>query len=73
LSEAFQALSHAGAIKEVVKLSDDFTSLTNRLKAVTNSEQEAASALKLVQQVAKETRSDLSFSSKSIRRHYYCW
>ena len=60
LTKAFGALAAAVGIKEVLKLSDDFTVLTNRLKAVTNSEQEAASALKLVQQVAKDTRSDLA-------------
>jgi lambda family phage tail tape measure protein len=60
LTKAFGALAAAVGIKEVIRLADDFTVLTNRLKAVTNSEQEAASALKLVQQVAKDTRSDLA-------------
>ena len=60
MTKAFGALAAAVGIKEVLKLADDFTVLNNRLKAVTNSEQEAASALKLVQQVAKSTRSDLA-------------
>jgi tape measure domain-containing protein len=57
---AFQAFIALGAVRELVQLVDEFTTLNNRLKAVTNSEKEAASALKLVQQVASETRSDLS-------------
>jgi tape measure domain-containing protein len=57
---AFQAFIAIGAVREIVRLSDEFTSLNNRLKAVTASEVEAATALRLVQQVASETRSDLS-------------
>jgi tape measure domain-containing protein len=57
---AFQAFIAIGAVKEIVKLADEFTSLTNRLKATATSEIAAANALKLVQQVASETRSDLS-------------
>lgn len=57
---AFQAFIALGVVRELVQLVDEFTTLNNRLKAVTNSEKEAASALRLVQQVASETRSDLS-------------
>ena len=57
---AFQAFIAIGAVREIVKLADEFTSLTNRLKATATSEIAAANALKLVQQVASETRSDLS-------------
>tara|TARA_R110000744_G_scaffold373898_1_gene486325 strand:+ start:2213 stop:4993 length:2781 start_codon:yes stop_codon:yes gene_type:complete len=57
---AFQAFIAIGAVREIVRLADEFTSLNNRLKAVTASEIQAATALKLVQQVASETRSDLS-------------
>ncbi len=60
LAGAFQAFIAIGAVREIVSLTDQFTSLNNRLKAVTTSEVQAASALKLVQQVASETRSDLS-------------
>ena len=60
LAGAFQAFIAIGAVREIVRLTDQFTSLNNRLKAVTSSEIQAATALRLVQQVASETRSDLS-------------
>jgi tape measure domain-containing protein len=47
-------------VREIINLGDEFTVLNNRLKAVTNSEQEAAAALEIVKQVASETRSDLA-------------
>ncbi len=60
LTKAFAGLASAIGIVEIVRLADDFTVLNNRLKAVTNSEEEAASALQLVKQVAQDTRSDLA-------------
>lgn len=60
LATAFKGLVAAIGVREIVRLGDEFTTLNNRLRAVTNSEEEAANALKLVQQVASATRSDLS-------------
>ena len=59
LTSAFKGLVAAIGIKQIINLGDSFTALNNRLKAVTNSEEEAAEALRLVQQVANATRSDL--------------
>lgn len=59
LKGAFQALAGAIAIKEVVALGDQFTTLNNRLKVVTQSNAEAAQALDLVKNVANATRNDI--------------
>ena len=60
LTTAFKGLFAAIGVREIINLGDEFTVLNNRLKAVTNSEQEAAAALEIVKQVASETRSDLA-------------
>ena len=60
LTTAFKGLFAAIGVREIINLGDSFTSLNNRLKAVTKSEQEAANALRLVKEVASATRSDLS-------------
>ena len=60
VGSALKALATGAALKEVAGLSDQFTSLTNRLKSVTGSTDEAASAFALVKQVAGDTRSGLS-------------
>ena len=60
VGSALKALATGAALKEVAGLSDQFTSLTNRLKSVTGSSSEAASAFALVKQVAGDTRSGLS-------------
>ena len=59
LTSAFKGLFAAIGVREIVQLGDEFTVLNNRLKAVTDSEEEAASALRIVKQVAADTRSDL--------------
>ena len=59
LTTAFKGLIAAIGVREIISLGDEFTVLNNRLKAVTNSQEEAASAFKLVQQVASNTRADL--------------
>lgn len=59
MTNAFKALASAIAIKEVVSLADDFTTLNNRLKVVTTSNQEAAQALGLVRDIANSTRNDI--------------
>ena len=56
---AFIGLAGALSIREIVSLSDEFTNLNNRLVAVTGSQEVAADALKLVRQVAADSRSDL--------------
>jgi len=60
LTTAFKGLFAAIGVREIVQLGDEFTVLNNRLKAVTNSEEEAAAALEIVKQVASATRSDLA-------------
>jgi len=59
LTTAFKGLIAAIGVQQIIALGDEFTTLNNRLKAVTNSQEEAASAFKLVKQVASETRADL--------------
>ena len=59
LTTAFKGLIAAIGVREIISLGDEFTVLNNRLKAVTNSQEDAASAFKLVQQVASNTRADL--------------
>jgi len=60
LRTAFAGLFAAISVREITSLADQFTNLNNRLKAVTTSQAEASNALKLVNQVAGETRSDIS-------------
>ena len=60
LKTAFAGLFAAIGTREIISLGDEFTNLNNRLAAVTTSQQEAATALQLVRQVASESRSDIS-------------
>jgi tape measure domain-containing protein len=60
LTTAFKGLVAAIGVREIISLGDEFTTLNNRLKAVTNSQEEAASAFNLVRQVASTTRADLA-------------
>ena len=60
LTKAFAGLFAAIGVGEIIKLGDEFTNLNNRLKAVTGSSDEAAKALRLVTQVAADSRSSLS-------------
>jgi len=59
LSGAFKALVAGASIQQFVKLGDEFTQITNRLKSVSDSTGEASRAFNLVKQVASDTRSDL--------------
>ena len=60
LTKAFAGLFAVIGVGEIIKLGDEFTNLNNRLKAVTGSTDEAAKAIKLVTQVAADSRSSLS-------------
>ena len=60
LKTAFAGLVGAFGIQQVTQLGDEFTNLNNRLKAVTSSGAEAENAFRLVNQVASQSRSDLS-------------
>jgi lambda family phage tail tape measure protein len=60
LKGALTGLAAGIGAKEIIGLADQFTNLQNRIRAVTDTEAEAASAFKLIQNVAKDTRSDLS-------------
>ena len=60
LKGALAGLAAGIGAKEIVGLADQFTNLQNRIRAVTATEQEAASAFNLIKSVAKDTRSDLS-------------
>tara|TARA_R110000851_G_scaffold35486_1_gene93267 strand:- start:5794 stop:8205 length:2412 start_codon:yes stop_codon:yes gene_type:complete len=60
LTTAFKGLVAAIGVQQIIALGDEFTTLNNRLKAVTNSQEEAASAFNLVRQVASTTRADLA-------------
>ncbi len=59
LKGAFKGLVAAASIQQFVSLGDEFTQITNRLKSVSNSTEEASSAFNLVKKVAGETRSGL--------------
>lgn len=59
LKTAFAGLFAAIGVREIVNLSDEFSNLRNRLVAVTGSQEDAASALDLVNQVAAQSRSDI--------------
>lgn len=60
LTKAFAGLFAVIGVGEIINLGDEFTNLNNRLKAVTGSTDEAAKALKLVTQVAADSRASLS-------------
>jgi lambda family phage tail tape measure protein len=60
VGKAFKALGAVVAGVGIIRLADEFTTLNNRLRAVTKSEEEAATALQLVKDVASATRSDLA-------------
>lgn len=60
LTKAFAGLFAAIGVGQIINLSDEFTGLNNRLKAVTGSTEKAADALKLVTQVAADSRASLS-------------
>ena len=60
LKGALAGLAAGIGAKEIVGLADQFTNLQIRIRAVTATEQEAASAFNLIKSVAKDTRSDLS-------------
>ena len=59
LKGAFKGLVAAASIQQFVSLGDEFTQITNRLKSVSDSSEEASSAFNLVKKVAGETRSGL--------------
>ena len=59
LKTAFAGLVAAIGVREVISLSDEFSNLRNRLVAVTGSQEDAANALDLVNQVAAQSRSDI--------------
>ena len=59
LKSAFKGLVAAASVQQFVSLGDEFTQITNRLKSVSNSTEEASSAFDLVKKVAGETRSGL--------------
>lgn len=59
LKGAFRGLVAAASIQQFVSLGDEFTQITNRLKSVSDSSEEASSAFNLVKKVAGETRSGL--------------
>ena len=60
MKTAFIGLLGAIGTREIISLGDQFTNLNNRLKAVTGDTQLAANALKLVNEVAGQSRSDIS-------------
>jgi chromosome segregation ATPase len=59
MKTAFAAIAGAAAIQQIGSLADSYTSLQNRLRSVTSTQEEANEAFKLVRQVANSTRSDL--------------
>ena len=59
LKSAFKGLLAAASVQQFVSLGDEFTQITNRLKSVSDSTEEASSAFNLVKKVAAETRSGL--------------
>lgn len=59
MKTAFAAIAGAAAIQQIGSLADSYTSLQNRLRSVTSSQEEANQAFDLVRQVANSTRSDL--------------
>ena len=59
LKGAFKALVAAASIQQFVSLGDEFTMITNRLKSVSDSSDEASKKFALVDKVAKQTRSGL--------------
>jgi len=59
LKGAFIGLAGAIGIREIVNLADTFTTLNNRLLAVTSNTEEAAQSLALVNQVAARSRNDV--------------
>lgn len=60
MKTAFAAIAGAAAIQQIGSLADSYTSLQNRLRSVTSTQEEANEAFKLVREVANSTRSDLS-------------
>ena len=59
LKGALTGLAAGLGAKEVIGLADQFTSLQNRIRAVTGTSAEATSAFNLIKGVAEETRSGL--------------
>jgi len=59
LTSAFKGLVAAASVQQFVKLGDEFTQISNRLKSVSDSNAEAEKSFALVSKVAAETRSGL--------------
>ena len=59
MGTAFKAMVGAAAIQQFVSLGDQFLVMSNQMKAVTSSTAEYENAMRLVNEVASKTRSDL--------------